>query len=194
MVALTERKDVGKKWGCSQLMFTFAAGWRESEMRLDDATSREGRWFPLGEMDALVAKDSSTLDPPLKKVWPSFRARARWFTHHAECVDAGYELRKRYYMAAPAHPQTSPDTVAEAAAVAAAATADGMEQLARAVGGGGGSNGVGGRPSPPRALQPQHQRGDGGEGKASLSSLRRLSLSESCSSSMDCSSSDWSRS
>jgi hypothetical protein len=182
MVALTERKDVGKKWGCSQLMFTFAAEWRESEMRLDDATSREGRWFPLGEMDALVAKDSAALDPPLKKVWPSFRARDRWFTHHTECVDPGYEWRKRYYMAAPAHPQASPDTVADTAAGTAT---DGVQQLAVVDDGNGLAAGAapqgGGRPS-------------GGNDPASLSSLRRLSLSESCASSIGCSSSDWSRS
>eukprot|EP00952_Eustigmatos_sp_NYUAD-ZCMA_P014177 55554-Eustigmatos_ZCMA.PRE.1 len=27
LIGLFERKDVGKKWGCSQLMFTFAAEW-----------------------------------------------------------------------------------------------------------------------------------------------------------------------
>lgn len=183
MVALTERKDVGKKWGCSQLMFTFAAEWRESEMRLDDATSREGRWFPLAEMDALVAKDSAALDPPLKKVWPSFRARDRWFTHHAECVDPGYEWRKRYYMAAPAHPKASPDTVADTAGADTAAGT--VQQLAVVDDGNGLAAGAapqgGGRPS-------------GGNDPASLSSLRRLSLSESCASSIGCSSSDWSRS
>jgi ADP-ribose pyrophosphatase YjhB (NUDIX family) len=120
MVALTERKDVGKKWGCSQLMFTFAAEWVESEMRLDDAVSREGKWFLLEEVDAMVAKDSVALDPPLKKVWPAFRAGekalqqqlampaaaaagsagepAAWFCHHPDCIDAGYETRKRCYM------------------------------------------------------------------------------------------------
>eukprot|EP00624_Nannochloropsis_granulata_P000302 evm.model.NODE_11158_length_6360_cov_14.820598.2 len=77
MVALTERKDVGKKWGCSQLMFTFAAEWVESEMRLDDAISREGKWFLLEEVDAMVAKDSVALDPPLKVVWPAFMAGGR---------------------------------------------------------------------------------------------------------------------
>jgi len=102
MVALTERKDVGKKWGCSQLMFTFAAEWVESEMRLDDAVSREGSWFALEEVDAMVAQDSQALDPPLKKVWPAFRARgwapAAWFRHHPQCIDPGYETRKRCYM------------------------------------------------------------------------------------------------
>lgn len=102
MVALTERKDVGKKWGCSQLMFTFAAEWVESEMRLDDAISREGTWFALEEVDAMVAQDSQALDPPLKKVWPAFRARgwapAAWFRHHPQCIDPGYETRKRCYM------------------------------------------------------------------------------------------------
>ena len=117
MVALTERKDVGKKWGCSQLMFTFAAEWVESEMRLDDAISREGKWFLLEEVDAMVAKDSVALDPPLKVVWPAFMAGGRalampaavpgaadvgpvaWFCHHPHCIDSGYETRKRCYMA-----------------------------------------------------------------------------------------------
>ena len=100
MVALTERKDVGKKWGCSQLMFTFAAEWIESELRLDDAESREGKWFPFEEMDAMVKVDSPALDPPLSKVWASFRAKERWFKNFPHVVDVGYEARKRYYMGA----------------------------------------------------------------------------------------------
>jgi len=116
MVALTERKDVGKKWGCSQLMFTFAAEWVQSEMRLDDAISREGKWFLLDEVDVMVAENSVALDPPLKMVWPAFRAGGRalamsstmpaaadvgpaaWFCHHPHCIDSGYETRKRCYM------------------------------------------------------------------------------------------------
>jgi 8-oxo-dGTP pyrophosphatase MutT (NUDIX family) len=44
LVGVSERKDVTKKWGCSQLMFFFAAAWVESDLRLDDEISREGKW------------------------------------------------------------------------------------------------------------------------------------------------------
>jgi NADH pyrophosphatase NudC (nudix superfamily) len=65
-VALSERKDVDKKWGCSQLMFTFAAEWLQSDLRLDDATSREGRWFAVSDVDSMVRDCSSSIDPGVR--------------------------------------------------------------------------------------------------------------------------------
>lgn len=150
-------------------MFTFAAEWVRSEMRLDDATSREGRWFPMEEIDALVQKDSASLDPPLKKVWAAFRDRGRWFRHYPRCVDPGYETRKRYYMAAGPGPFSSSEEDRQEQGESISSNNSGIYQQQHHRGGGGGREGAG-----------------AGEKSVSSSFFHRLCLSESCNSTVSC--------